>query len=363
MPQKISYRKIRRNHSEAVPQQLIFVDCETKDTNKDPDIPYEIHKLWFGYASFGFFRDGKLRQRKDIVFYNTDEFWDWVEEVTDNHHRVWIFAHNVGFDLTILDFMGVIKSGRYTIKPPKEQLGIGESYDKREHNGSGILILEDPPTVINITRKDGTTTLLVDTLNYWRTSLKALGKSVGLPKIDMPDWNESLETWITYCKRDVEIIEHAIVNLISWWKEHKLGRFGFTSPSLAMAAFRHMNKKVDILSHQEESVRKIERDSYFGGQLEAYFLGDINQKIYQYDVASLYPSVMKGKRYPVHLKDYNITEEPTKGFPAIDPNCSIAEVFITSEVDSFPIRTKQGVLYMNGDGWVTLAGPELDYAK
>lgn len=359
---KIPYRKIRINHSESIPRQLIFVDCETRDSKVTDDEDHEVHKLWFGYASYGFYRDGKLTRRKEIVFTKTQEFWDWVQEVANNHNRTWIFAHNVGFDLTILDLLGVIKDGQYSTLPPSEQVGLGEEYNRIEANKHGLMIMEDPPTVISLTRADGGNTLIVDTLNYWRTSLKMLGQSVGLDKLDMPPWEESYETWVLYCKRDVEIIELAITRLIKWWKEHKLGKFGFTSPSLAMAAFRHMNTKIDILAHQLPDVRELERDSYFGGQLEAYYIGKINHKLYQYDVASLYPSVMKGKRYPVHLKEYNISDKATTGFPIIDPWCSIANVFICSPEDTFPIRVKEGVLYMNGDGWVTLAGAELGYA-
>ena len=359
---KIEYKKIRGNKSEAIPRQLIFVDCETKDSKETGNSDHEVHKLWFGYALFGVFEAGRLTRQKEIFFTEPQEFWDWVQKVARKANRTWIFAHNVGFDLTILDVMGVIESGQYSTVQPKEQVGIGEDYDKREGNKLGVLILNDPPTLIGLTRADGANVLIVDTLNYWRTSLKALGKSVGLPKIEMPDYEESYETWMEYCKRDVEIIALAITKLISWWKEHKLGKFGFTSPSLAMAAFRHMNKKVDLLAHQIPEVRCLERDSYFGGQLESYYIGDIKQKVYQYDVASLYPYVMKKHRYPVHLKEYNITDTPKKGFAPIDPHASIAQVFITTDSDTFPIRVKQGILYMNGDGWVTLAGPELAYA-
>ena len=360
---KVTYKKIRRNHSEAVPQQLIFVDCETRDTKETGNPDHEVHKLWFGYASYGTYVKGKLTARKEIFFFKAEEFWSWVKKVARKNSRTWIFAHNVGFDLTVLDLTGQIESGQYTTLPPSEQIGIGEDYDKRQGGKLGLLILEDPPTVISLRRDDDASVVIVDTLNYWRTSLKALGKSVGLEKLDMPPWEEELEIWMEYCKRDVEIIELAITKLVSWWKGQKLGKFGFTAPSLAMAAFRHMNKKVDILAHQEEKVRYLERNSYFGGQLEAYFIGDINEKVYQYDVASLYPSVMKGRRYPVQLKDYEFTHVPKQGLGLIDASCSIAEVFILSDTDTFPIRTKQGVMYMNGYGWVTLAGPELLYAQ
>lgn len=363
MTRPARYRHISRGKSEAVPKQMVFVDCETRDCGESGNENHEIHRLWFGYASYGIWEAGKLTRRKEIVFTTTREFWDWLREVAKPTSRIWLFAHNVGFDLTILDMCGVIRSGEYKTFKPTTQPGLNEQYDKRKGNQLGVLILEDPPTVISLQRDDGAKLIILDTLNYWRTSLKALGKSVGLEKYDMPDYDVDYETWVKYCKRDVEIIELSITRLIGWWKSNKLGKFGFTSPSLAMAAFRHTNKNANILAHQEDTVRVLERNSYFGGQLESYHIGKIDEKIYQYDVASLYPSVMKNNVYPVHLLEYDITDRVTDGFPSINPSHSTAEVFINSPSDTFPVRVKQGVLYMNGRGWVTLAGPELYYAK
>lgn len=359
---KIKFRKIRKNHSEAVPTQMCFVDCETKDFNPEKNENHEIHKLWFGVATFGVWDKGRLTRRKEIVFTSVEEFWVWLDEVARPKSRLWIFAHNVGFDMTVLDLFGQIKNGRFSTIEPAEQQGIGE--EGKPFNGAlpGIIILEDPPTLISLTRRDGCRTMVLDTLNYWRTSLAVLGESVDLKKLEMPEYSESYETWVEYCRRDVEIIERAICKLVGWWKENKLGKFGFTSPSLAMSAFRHMNTKVDLHAHQEEPVRWLERDSYYGGQLEAYKIGHIKERVYQYDVASLYPSVMIDRPMPIQLRDYEITNEARNGFPPIDPLTSIAEVYICSDIDTFPVRTKQGVIYMNGAGWVTLAGPELLYA-
>jgi hypothetical protein len=359
---KIKYRKVRKNHSEAVPSQLIFVDCETADKNQEKDKNEEIHRLWFGVAKYSVWEKGRLTRTKELVFYSTDEFWDWVEVVARPKSRLWIFAHNVGFDLTVLDLFGAISSGRYQTIKPTEQQGIGEQPKNGKAQLPGIVILDDPPTLLSLVRSDGCKVMILDTLNYWRTSLKALGKSVDLVKLDMPDRSEDFTKWVEYCRRDVEIIELAISRLISWWKTNKLGKFGFTAPSLAMAAFRHLPSTTQILAHQEPDVRALERDSYFGGQLEAYKLGDIDEPVFQYDVASLYPSVMKKERFPVHLRKFNITDKAKLGPPPCNTLVSIAQVYLVSPSETFPVRTKQGVCYMCGDGWVTLAGPELCYA-
>ena len=118
----------------------------------------------------------------------------------------------------------------------------------------------------------------------------------------------------------------------------------------------------DIVFHDEMDVRSHERCAYFGGQLEAYRLGSIEEKVFQYDVVSLYPSVMAGNLYPIRLKEYDVSKSLSTVQPILHPLHSIAEVEINSPSDSFPIRTNSGVFYAKGNGILTLAGPELQYA-
>ena len=141
-----------------------------------------------------------------------------------------------------------------------------------------------------------------------------------------------------------------------------LGNWKWTAPGLAWSAFRHKFMDHDIVFHDEMDVRAHERSAYFGGQLEAYRLGSIEEKVFQYDVVSLYPSVMAGNLYPIRLKEYDISRPVSTVPPAIDPASSIAQVRIETPYDSFPVRTASGVFYANGNGIVTLAGPELCYA-
>ena len=107
-------------------------------------------------------------------------------------------------------------------------------------------------------------------------------------------------------ERDVEIVERALEELLRWWSANDYGKFRWTAPGLAMAAYRHRFMRQEITFHDHQNVRQLERQSYFGGQLEAYWIGPIKQKVWQYDVVSLYPAVMRGNLYPVRLRDFDL---------------------------------------------------------
>lgn len=358
----MNWRKVRRNESSQIPRTLLFVDCETQDSD-GTNPKCEKHRLWFGCAT-----GGRLLSRKhktiwgctrEFVFREKSEFWRWVKEMVPPNETGWIFAHNAGFDFTVLGVLELIRNGDWWISKPRAK----RNGRPKDGEINGLLMLDDPPTIIGLECESGQRIVLVDTLNYWRVSLKALGKSIGLEKLDMPAESAPMSEWWEYCLRDVKIIETAIVGLIRWWRERDLGNWKWTTPSLAMSAFRHKFCPENLVYHDEQPVRALERESYFGGQLEAFYMGEIGEPVWQYDVVSLYPSVMANHEYPSKLVAWDTSAELTEVKPPIQTHASICEVELDTPGDTFPVRTRDGVCYANGRGVVTLAGPELAYAE
>jgi len=225
-----------------------------------------------------------------------------------------------------------------------------------------LLILDDPPTVVEFWDREDNAYKLVDTLNYWRSSLATLGKGIGLTKLEMPPADAPLDDWLAYCMRDVEIIERGVVGLIQWVKTEDLGMFRLTSPSQAMAAFRHRFMPHQIITHQTQPARRLERGVYFGGQVENFYCGNLTGIIHQLDVTSLYPSVMTHNYYPYTLKAFH-PHDPGKPH-TLSPGCLnlAAHVRIDTLERTYPYRTKSGVFHVTGNYDTFLCGPELDYA-
>lgn len=345
----------------AIPRRFLFVDCETKDRlNADPI--HQEHTLWFGVAMSCRLDTNKhgvsVSDEQTKVFFTREEFWQFLDYESKPKETTWICAHNLGFDATVLGTWEMIADNKYQFIEPRTVNRAKDSFAE----SSPLLIIKNPPTVIPLVSADGRKYLLIDTLNYWRTSLANLGKSVGLKKLRMPSYAEDINTWIEYCTRDVEIIKRSMVELVSWWYNNKYGKFRYSTPGLAMSAFRTCFYDHEISYHEFPKIRSLERAAYFGGQLEAFYLGDISQTVYQYDCISLYPSVMIGQTYPVKLLDY-ATEQPfTTKKPPIEPLNAIAEVELYTRQATYPVRHNGEVYYTRGNTITTLAGPELQYA-
>lgn len=355
------WRRMKHNKSTQIARTLLFVDTETWTADRQPD-NLGANSLRFGVVRSGRFvneRGKTVWGRQDsLTFHTQQEFWEYVKSKSRKKETTWIYAHNAGFDFVILGLLEMLADGRMIISKPRKRR-------KNMHSKNpyyGLLLLEDPPTVIGLEDQDGCRYVICDTLNYWRTSLAAIGKSLGYDKLEMPDIDASDYEWERYCSRDTMVIEKAVIELIEWWRERDLGNWKWTAPGLAMSAFRHKFMDHEIVFHDEQPVRELERDSYFGGQLEAYYIGEINEPVYQLDVVSLYPSVMEHNLYPCKLLDYDLSAKLSAVRPIAKPDYAIAEVEINSDSETFPIRSPFGVTYRRGRGIVTLAGPELAFA-
>jgi hypothetical protein len=186
---------------------------------------------------------------------------------------------------------------------------------------------------------------------------------IGCEKLPMLSPDATDEEWYKYCRQDVVVIKTAILSYIDWIKENNLGKFRFTAPSQAMAALRHRWNKPAIKTHNNVALRKFERQSYYGGRLECYYIGQVAGKIYELDVTSLYPSVMRENLYPAKLLDFCLPTTHTRLEACeVGIDC-IAEVRLHTQT-GFPRREAYlGTIYPVGDYWTTLAGPELVQAK
>lgn len=106
----------------------------------------------------------------------------------------------------------------------------------------------------------------------------------------------------------------------------------------------------------------MERDSYKGGRVECFFIGDLNDGTYYLlDVNSLYPFVMRNNRYPV--KYVQITNSLTMSdlYKHLSSKAVVAKVLIETDEPIYAVRRERTVFPV-GHFWVTLTTPELIYA-
>lgn len=352
---------LRGNKSCALPSRIIFFDCESKSfagrkAKSERAAWRERHRLWFGCATFLRLKAGQVERREQITFETAAEFWPFVESHCQAKAVVWCIAHNLAFDGGMVDIFGELDRGRLGFRGEAKAAAAGEAWRP------SLFVTDDPPSIMDLETAGGRPIRFVDSFNYFQNSLATLGKSFGLEKLPMPSRKASRAAWDRYCRRDVDVLETAMLWLMRFVRENDLGMFRTTGPSQALAAFRHRFHKRQVVLHCDAAAKRLERLSYTGGRVDCFQLGAIAQPLAKLDVNSLYPSIMREERLPVCL----IAHEGCPADEARDvlplAGNAVAEVYIDTIDRAYPKRTPFGLLHVAGNYWTCLAGPELESA-
>lgn len=352
----MTIRKIKRASQ---PTRVAFFDCETIGRHESRVKGAEMHRLRLGCMIGGRWRGGKLSGRKVFHFQTETEFLEALDSLLDPKQTLWLLAHNVGFDAQVSGLFAALKRGRYRIlarseasEPPPE----GSIWAEQNPRS---MVFHDPPTIIQMADGQGRKLVLLDSLNYCHVSLSQLGQAVGFPKLPMPKWSDPDKDWQFYCQRDVEILERWFTGFLGFVQEQDLGPVRWTASSQAMATYRYRHIPETIYSHQVEEVRKLERESYYGGQFRVFRLGEFSGDFKCCDVNSLFPSVMREGLFPVALERW-CTDGPWRSSkPNFDAERSVAEVWIWSGDEDYPRRDKEAPYPATGYFRTVLAGKEL----
>jgi hypothetical protein len=375
---------LAENRGYSCPHSFAFVDVESRPHDHPVGPRKKIHRFRLGFAScFRLDKDTPTR-RAACPFWDPDLFWEWLEERYDKKRPLYLFAHNVGFDLTLLGLWNRLDSGYFRLADDLWPLkGLLPKARPKKKPWRGVLITEDPPTVIVV--KHGDFTLkIVDTLNYWPVPLAVLGKDVGIDKVPLPKWSDSDSAWMIRCEADVRIIEKSVLQLVQRWRAGKYGTFRATAAGLAWNCYRHayMNSPIEIHGHRK--AMSMERASYFGGECRCFYVGMVKaderladkltfcestevlpfnlQRIYHVDSASFYPSFMERERFPRKLAGYLATSTIDVVRQLLAEHAVIAEVVIKSGHNAYPVKHKDRTRFAVGTFRTVLCGPELVHA-
>ena len=116
---------------------------------------------------------------------------------------------------------------------------------------------------------------------------------------DLDEWKKKIEE---YCEADCRSLYEVLINFRDLVYDKWMINIDSypTTPSLAFAIFRTLYLKKDTIPLTHGKVAQFLRESYTGGSTEMYKPSPpVGEKVYAYDVNSLYPSVMLENPYPV----------------------------------------------------------------
>ncbi len=274
---------IAPNHRCFFPRRLIFVDTES-NIGKEDEKRYSEHRMRLGVAVFvSLDKNAQIINRDVFEFKTSQEFWGWAMSKTLKAGTLNIYGHNLKYDAINLDVLSALQERDYEIPYPI----LNHKFIMCCHK-----IIND---------KKCYRLKLVDTFNFSQFSLKEIGKRFGLEKLKADFENDTDEKLFAYCHRDAEIVEIFVLSYIRFLVNNDLGSFKDTLAGTSFSVYRHKFLK-EIWCHDDREVLALERQAYFGGRSECWFIGKLpSQKYFAYDVKSMYPYVMSEKKLPYKM--------------------------------------------------------------
>ena len=347
---------LRANCRSVFPTMVIFVDTET---DLIPIAENAVkQKLKFGYAEY---RDYSGHSKPDsLLFYDIDSFWSWVECHCRDSQRLILLAHNQDFDFRVLEGFSSLASRGFKLTNIINDQGKFIAEYKKE---------KEPPPLEEGKRRRTVRTpayyiTILDTLNWFKSSLAQLGKTLGVEKLLMPVDPALSDSWVEYCKRDVEILRLAFESYVQFLRSQNMGNFAHTLAKQAMNAYRHAFMRHEVWIHTNPKAIELERNSYYGGRTDCYFIGcRKNDVFYKLDINSQYPYVMRENRFPSSLMGFrHIVDQ--EYFSSLPSNVTfIALCDVETKVPCIPHRFKNRLCFPVGSFQSALCEPEYRLAQ
>lgn len=292
-----------------------------------------------------------------------DQYIQWLFETFEGTD---VFAHNgSGFDHRLWIARHVLSEGA------SAEFGM---------SGSAPIIIrvQDDRFQETVWNKErNTVKRLLDSMRLLPTSLRAIGKSVGIEKddVDRSKIAEMSDQEVgDYCAQDCRVLLAGL----SKYRDvvTKLGGYyGVSSAGIASSLIRKSIKSADFLhffdsdtKFQTYSPRMLQADEFcesalYGGRCEPFRVGYVKRDLYYYDLRSAYPWALT-QELPWRFKgfhggvkwNYDSGSAPRQRMLKILQTCGISDVemFIPAEVYAelppvLPTRDKRGrILYATG---------------
>lgn len=323
--------------SNRLPSSFLFIDTETRPVNKKHRNIIELHKLFIGVARYVRLEDGEERDTQYYKFEDIEAFHCIVESRLCKSRPLWIMAHNLAFDFTILNGWKIMFNEECCVN--KFIFEDGVFFAKIDHPLGKIV--------------------LCDSFNYFKVSLEKMGQSLDIKKLEMPTDYCNKEEWYTYCERDVDVLAESVLELVRFNHQHRLGRFTPTIASLAFNCYKTKFMKHDVLVHDNQDALKLERSGYYGGIVDTNYIGVAPKgKVYELDVNSMYPFQCT-RPLPYQFVGYK--EHPSiKCVKDLMREYMVCvEVWLKTKENTYPLRHGNKVVYPTGEYCTVLMHPEI----
>lgn len=324
----------------SVPRHIIAFDTISQRINNRGDEKYYPCDLQLAVASYCKIECGRMQRIQTLCCECNETFWQWVYSRIKMRQTMWIVGHRAIEHFNLLGGWGRVESGELKLK---------------------TLVDSDPPSILMLSWK-GRTINVCDVRNWGDESVQDIAESVKVTLYPDPDdFSGDLERE-NYLTARVIAIRDWFGSLLISWNESKLGKFRMTASGLAWSAYKTNHLPRGVLVHNCAESLEMERQALAGGYTRVFRAGDVREKVYVYDVNSLYPSVMLNLQAPCEWRFWleSCTMDQMKR--ATEKHQVIAEVAVDQEDYPYPARANNERCWPIGRYYTTLCGDELLHA-
>lgn len=330
--------KLKCNKGSERKTEWLFFDCETSVVDKKDNEEHQVLRL--GVAQY-YRLNIQQSALREIVFRTPEEFGKFLMGCLHGKICLNVMSMNIPFDFTVSAIGHYLKTAGWTLK--------------KAFWNNDVTILKY--------RKGKQSIQFLDLFNYIKSSIKSIGQFINLPKLDIDFQSASEAELVEYCRRDVEIVARMMIRFMTFIRDNDLGSLGVTASQCAFNAFRHRFMRHDIFIHNLQPALSLERDSYYGGRVECYYIGRYSKRVHILDVNSMYSFIMRHYPVPIKLWKYRSGYMPLDALMQyLDDYCIIAECKLKTDRPVYPVRDKNKTLFPIGRYITTLNTGSLKYA-
>lgn len=261
-----------------------------------------------------------------------------IDRWARRHDRLWVYAHNLSFDLTVTGLAG--------------ELG------GRGWHVTGFAV-DSPAPFVRMTAGSKTLTL-ADSFSWLPARLDDVAAALGLSKSPLPADDDDLDQWLGRCATDVRILTAAMTTLLDWWDKHQLGRWSVTGTASGWNAMRHIVGAKRILIDPDPAGITADRAAIYGGRRGVWRTGRLSRGWYaELDFHAAYPTIAAELPLPCNRIARFGTLPLDSPWLTAEQRGVIAQCRIRTNVPRWPVRHGRRVWYPVGEFTTTLAGPDL----
>lgn len=322
---------IRGNADNRLPSRFVFLDTEASQQLRG-EAKVQTWRLAVTAADWRPTATQPWRPTDWRTHRTPAELWAYVDAFTRPKRRTVLVAHNLAYDLRISDAFSHLGALGWSM----HRLSV--------HDRS----------VNAVMRRDGRTLVLADSMAWLPMGLERVAGLVGQQKVELPAFDDTDDKWEHRCRVDVTILRAAMLDLVQWVDDDKLGNWQRTGAAQAWATWRHRFYTHRVLVHDDAAARVAEAAATYTGRCEAWQWGNLRRGPYiEYDLPLAYPTIAAETPIPIKLLGH-LSSGTVTGLRRQQPGrASLCRASVTTDAPTLPHSIEGRTCWPVGtfDGW------------